>query len=238
MPGRAEELLLLMNNQANKLLETKTGKEKIIPLLNWLEKVTIFSENKFEYLNNKIRASSVINLNIYANLSAPIRIYFMNNFGCYNFFRVINHITTPNTHTEYHITIDMYDNMINYLLGIKKDKIFTNLNIDKIIDILQSTRSKILQNKNRTLSTQEELKFAKQFVHDWHQVFHINKDQLSFTVQEIKDIFNPYFYLNSLITECAQSAIMISPYIWHEIIYRMLTVPEHQKNILDNPEII
>jgi hypothetical protein len=78
---------------------------------------------------------------------------------------------------------------------------------------------------NNKLSEKERQEFIDELFEIWYTAFVLTPELLNLSKEEIEEIHNHYFYINSLILDCKEVAVNISLTVWQEIEDRMLRVP-------------
>ena len=80
-----------------------------------------------------------------------------------------------------------------------------------------------LRDQHQADEIQQE--FARNLIYLWLSAFRLTPELINLSETELKEIDRQYFYVNWLILQCKQSAVIVSPQTWQAIEERMLRVP-------------
>jgi hypothetical protein len=243
MRGGADELLLLMEKEAQKYINTPTLKA----LLIWAEQITDGSQGSFKPVAKRATAITIAiaianatgsayayayafaiaitNTYAYAyayaiditnDLANTITIDFANAIANANTIDFANAINLANA-----ITNAIGLNTISHVHQLEKLKIFNNVDFAGLIARLEALKARITLNKQPLEGHQ---RFEGRFQKIWLQAFNIGPELVNLSEEEVKDLEN-YLYANYLMVQCKQAARRVSPKTWEEIEARMLRVP-------------
>jgi hypothetical protein len=110
---------------------------------------------------------------------------------------------------------------IKFYATIDELKIFGDIN-RSVIANLKVLKSEILdEDQPNNISKQ----FANKLLQTYLQSFHLNREMVTLSEEEIKGWDN-YLYANLLIIQCKQAAVQVSPQVWAAIEDRMLLPPK------------
>ena len=120
-----------------------------------------------------------------------------------------------------------YANVIEYLIACAKElaelpEVYRGVDFNLLITRLESLQPSISDAEQPEEAHQ---KFARDLIDLWLNTFNLTSELISLTESELAEIDRQYFYVNWLILQCKQSAVMVSPKTWQEIEERMLRVP-------------
>lgn len=241
--GRADELFLLMEKEAQAFLEMPGGQQYLVPLLQWAERetegsggeltpvakrtiaYTYANANAYAYANARIYSNLLARANTLANSSvnslARAYVRIDTNALALTFARA--YALTKNNASAY-IDNQIYTlaNLIESARELKKlPPIYQNLNLNRLIFQLNALKSKV---PNTCQSPEVYRTFGKQIVHTWLAAFHLTPEMVDIPLEELKKI-DDYFYINWLIVQCKEAAVQVSPKTWAGIEERMLRVP-------------
>jgi hypothetical protein len=238
MRGGADDLLLLMEKEAQKYIKTP----KLQALLRWAEQVTVGSESNFKPVakraianaNSYAIAIAYANTNVdaiavayaYANTKADANPYAIAN-AVANADAITNAITkaiaitNPNLNTN--AIASAIAIAITYTHQMEELKVFKGINFTVLIARLKALKAKAPDDKQP-----EEVRqaFAKQFVQTLLKAFRLNPELVNLSEEEA-EAWKNYFYANYLMMQCKEAAVRVSPKTWAEIEERMLLVPNN-----------
>ncbi|RCJ42754.1 histidine kinase [Nostoc minutum NIES-26] len=200
MRGGADELLLLMEKEAQKYINTP----KLQALLNWAEQATTGSQGNFKPVGKRAVAIAIANANTNAYANA-IAIAYANAIA----------IAYANA-IAYAIA-----EAIEYIRKLGELKIFNNVNFTVLIDQLKELKDKIPDDKK---PKEVRLAFGERLQQTLLNAFNLSPDIINLSKEEAKTLKN-YLYANYLIIQCKQAAVRVSPQTWEAIEARMLLVP-------------
>lgn len=229
MRGGAEELLLQMEQQAQKLIISP----KLTALLNWAEQVTAGSKGNFKPVAKRAISNAYAYANAYANT------YAITNANTYavaiaNAYAIANIYANANAIAINYVNINAIANAdanaianyitrsIEYHSRADKLRIFKDINFRGVIANLELLKAQIPEKDQPEKIRQ---KFANKLLQTYLQSFHLNREMVTLSEEEI-EAWNNYLYANLLIIQCKQAAVQVSPQVWTEIEDRMLLPPQ------------
>jgi len=234
MRGKADKLLLAMEKEAHNYLTTPLG-QKLVPILQWADEMTKDStDSPIKPVGRRAIAYAYIFVNAYINVNADnvygnvITIVYAYAYAititiAYAYANVIVNANAIVNTTVYGIAIDI-DNAIEKFVKLAnlfaQDRIFSRVNIPQLIGDLQTLKLSTNQDNKK-----ERQEFVKQLFKIWNEAFTLSPELLNLSSAEIEEIDTHYFYINSLILDCKEVAVNISPTVWQELEDRMLRVP-------------
>lgn len=224
MRGGADNLLLLMEKEAQKYINTP----KLQALLNWAEQVTVRSLGDFKSVGKRAVAIAITYAyaNAYANAYAyaiananAIAIANANAIAIAIAYAIAYAIANANANANA-IAIAIAE-AINYSRELEKLKIFNNINFTVLIARLEALRAKV---PNDQQPREVRLAFAKNLQETLLYAFNLTQEMVNLSDEEVKAL-GDYLYANHLIIQCKQAAVRVSPQTWEAIEARMLLVP-------------
>ncbi|MEP0877547.1 hypothetical protein NDA00_17185 [Funiculus sociatus GB2-M2] len=228
MRGGADELLLLMEKEAQKYINTP----KLKALLQWAEQATAGSESNIKpmgkravaiahaYGNNNSYsyADAITNVNTISNISSTANDSGIHNAIVYIYSNVYTYYANANANANAIAIVNAITRLFIYEL--EKLKIFNNVDFDVLIIQL---KAQISDNQQLLESPPE---FAERLLQTWLKAFKLNLEMLNLSKEEADTLEN-YLYANYLIIQCKEAAVRVSPKTWEEIEERMLLVPNN-----------
>jgi hypothetical protein len=204
MRGGTDDLLLLMENEVQKYINTP----KLQALLNWAEEVTVGSQSDYKPVGKRAVAIALplsnANANALANFNALLLAFALAN---------ANALALPNP-----VPVPL---AIDYICEIEKLQIFNQkLNSTMLLTQLEALKAKILDDKQPKEIHQA---FAEKFRETLLNGFNLTPEMVDLSKEEIKALEN-YLYANYLIIQCKEAAVRVSPTTWEAIEARMLLV--------------
>ncbi|WP_375467775.1 NACHT domain-containing protein [uncultured Nostoc sp.] len=211
MRGGADELLLLMEKEAQKYINTP----KLQALLNWAEQVTAGSTGDFKPVSKRAVAIAIATAigkgyayaygNAIANAYVNANAYYAYNIGNANAYA----------------NASANAKAINYSRELERLKIFNNINFTMLIDLLEALKAKVTDDQQ----PQEVRRvFAEPFQKTLLNAFNLTQEMVNLSEAEAEAL-DDYLYANHLIIQCKQAAVRVSPQTWKAIEARMLLVP-------------
>ncbi len=243
----ADDLLLLMEKETNKLINTP----KLYNLLVWVEKVTDTNNGDFKYLGKRViaianaiaiakanaNANVITHTNAYTNaITITITITIADAYSNADAIADADAITiaVANAYTNayaisvanaYTISVantktkaKAIDNFVVYAKWSKNWHIYQNINYDSLVSKLETIKKQIPDNNQSRIVQQD---FAKQLIDTWLAYFHTSQLEMTLSRQEL-EILDNYLYSNLLIIRTKQSASRVTQKTWSEIESRML----------------
>lgn len=226
---KADHLLLAMEKEAHNYLKTSVGKSKLIPILQWVDKMTKDSTDSpikpvarraIVYANAIIYANAIAKAYAHAN---AIAIAQTNAIAqsiaiAHNFASAIASAIAVNADYIANAN-EVFVKLANLF---SQDRIFSSVNIPELIADLEDLKQSISNNYTNERERQE---FIDQLFKTWNRAFSLTPESLNLSKEELKEIDENYFYINRLILDCQKVAVNISPSVWQELENRMLRVP-------------
>jgi len=251
MRGGADDLLLLMEKEAQKYINTP----KLQALLRWAEQVTAGSESNFKPVAKRAIAIAYANAITYANAYAYAKVYakaiayanpkaIAHANAIANANAYANAIAYANAYAKAIVNANAYANAIanananayanayayakaiTYTRELEKLKVFKGINFTVLIARLEALKAKAPDDKQS-----EELRraFVKQFLQTLLQAFRLNPELVNLSEEEA-EAWKNYFYANYLMVQCKEAAVRVSPKTWEAIEERMLLVPNNSNS--------
>ena len=224
MRGGADDLLLLMEKEAQKYINTP----KLQALLRWAEQVTAESESNLK----PVAKRAIANANAYAygftnpNTSA---LALANAYGFANPNAFAYGIALANANA-YGIALANANLLaitlaqaITYTRQREELKVFKGINFTGLIAKLEALKAKAPDDKQ---PKEVRRAFTKEFVQTLLKAFRLSPEMVDLSEEEAQAWAN-YFYGNYLIVQCKEAAVRVSPKTWAEIEERMLLVPNN-----------
>ncbi|TAE61952.1 MAG: NACHT domain-containing protein [Nostocales cyanobacterium] len=219
MRGGADKLLLLMEKEAQKYINTP----KLQGLLNWAEEVTVGSEGNYKPVGK--RAVAIAYANFHANPNANSLIYpngynlalsIFNAYGIANIYNIP--ITLPITLPD----SESINESLEYIEEVEKFKIYNkNINLTALLPELMIIKAANPDDKKSEKSHQY---FAEKLTKTLLKFFNLKQEIVNLSAIEIK-FLNNYIYANHLIIQCKDAALSVFSEIWEAIEGRMLLPP-------------
>jgi hypothetical protein len=238
MRGGADDLLLLMEKEAQKYINTP----KLQALLRWAEQVTAGSESNLKPVakraianaNSYAIAIAYANTNVdaitvayaIANTEADANPYAIAN-AVANADAITNAITkaiaitNPNLNTN--AIASAIAIAITYTHQMEELKVFKDINFTVLIARLEALKAKV-PDDNQPREVRRA--FAKQILQTLLKAFRLNAEVVNLSEEEA-EAWKNYFYANYLMMQCKEAAVRVSPKIWEAIEERMLLVPNN-----------
>ncbi|MGK7884397.1 MAG: NACHT domain-containing NTPase [Crocosphaera sp.] len=232
MRGGADQLLLLMENEARKFLQTPLGMEKLVPLLEWGERMTKGSAGDMKSVAK--RAIANVNANAYANTYAYANAYANANANAYAYAyaypyanALLNAYSNANVYANanayaypyaYPYVINLFIELANML---EKDKIFNEIDYSQLLSKLEALKTNIPDNE---ASREVRTNIVENLYQIWNYTFYLTPELVNLTMEKLEEIDNNYFYINLLMLQCTDAAVNVSTETWEGIEDRMLRV--------------
>jgi len=225
MRGGADELLLLMEKEAQKFINTP----KLSGLLRWADRITAGSESDIKPVGKR----AIAIFNAYAKTNAKPYIITNTNANA-NAIAIAYAYTNANVYAYayaypivYAYAIDYTDvnsitNLITYVSKLEKLKVFNYVNLFRLLAILEDLKLKITE-ENKPY--REPIKFGHSTIKTLLDAFNLSSEMVNLSETEANAIGN-YLYVNNLIIQCQKAAVRVSPQTWEAIEHRMLRLPE------------
>ena len=204
MRGGADNLLLLMEKEAQKYINTP----KLQALLNWAEEVTVGSQGDYKPVGKRAVAIAYAYANAFANASTLALAY-------------VNVLTLAHAHDLAYVNVLTLAHAIYNIGEIERLQIFNQkLNFTVLLAQLETLKDKIPDNQQPKEIRQA---FAKELIETLLNGFNLTPEMINLSQEEIKALDN-YLYANHLIIQCKEAAVRVSPTTWEAIEARMLLV--------------
>jgi hypothetical protein len=230
MRGGADDLLLLMEKEAQKYINTP----KLQALLRWAEQVTAGSESNLKPVAK--RAIAIANANVIASVFA-----IANANGNASAFALVKANFFANTFAHAFVETNFFgydlayaiveanaiasalDEAITCTRELEELKVFKDINFPVLIARLEALKAKVPDDKQ---PKQVRRAFAKQILQTLLKAFCLNPELVNLSEEEA-EAWKNYFYANYLMMQCKEAAVRVSPKTWAEIEERMLLVPNN-----------
>jgi hypothetical protein len=212
MRGGADDLLLLMEKEAQKYINTP----KLQALLRWAEQVTAGSESDLKPVAKRAIANAIANAIADADADADAdAIALVNAYAIANANAIADAYAYANAKA--------IANAITYTRKLEELNVFKDINFTVLIARLEALKAKAPDDKQP-----EEVRraFAKHILQTLLQAFRLSPELVNLS-QEEAQAWENYFYANYLIVQCKEAAVRVSPKVWAEIEERMLLVPNN-----------
>jgi hypothetical protein len=244
MRGGADDLLLLMEKEAQKYINTP----KLKALLRWAEQVTAGSESDFKPVAKRAIANANAIANTKAIALANTIAHANANAIAYTITRAIanahviahanaNAIAIANANAHVHANAiahvianananantNAIANAITYTRELEELKVFKAINFTVLIARLEALKAKVPDDKQ---PKEVRRAFAKQILQTLLKAFHLSPELVNLSEEEA-EAWKNYFYANYLMMQCKEAAVRVSPKTWEAIEERMLLVPNN-----------
>ncbi|MEM8721668.1 MAG: NACHT domain-containing protein [Cyanobacteria bacterium P01_G01_bin.39] len=232
MRGGADKLLQLMEQEARNYLQTPTGKEKLLPILQWAETITQDSTGEIKPVAK--RAISIAYAYAYANAIAYANTYAYSYAYAYAYayantyaYAIANVYTNTYAYAYVNASAFTFTEILNVFIYYSQQlqtasvtaEVFTQINFFSLTQQLTALKDKI---PDRQSSTATRLKFINTINQLWLDTFQLTPELVKLSLSEAKEIDQTYFYINWLIIQCQQAAVKVTPETWQEIEAKML----------------
>lgn len=218
MRGGADNLLLLMEKEAQKYINTP----KLRDLLIWAEKITAGSQGDYKPVGKRTVAIANAITIAYAipNIIAyAISIANANKTNIPNVLAYAIAITNANTYA--------IAEAIHHTSELEQLQIFNQVNFKLLIDQLEYLKAQVPEYQQpEQLGSQ----FAQHLQKTLLNTFRLNLGMIELSRNEWQTL-ESYLYINDLIIKCKQAAVLVSPQTWNAIEARMLLVQDIESTI-------
>ncbi len=223
MRGKADKLLLAMEEEAHNYLTTPLG-QKLVPILQWADEMTKDS------VDSPIKPVGRRAIAYWLVIFYTCIIYSYNVIHIPNVTAIIHSIVIAYAYapeiayliTKMSFTPKLIDEFVQLVNLFAQDRIVSKVNFSQLSADLEAFKQIIPDDKAAKKERQE---FADQFLKMWSTAFNLTPELLNLSINEISEIDRHYFYINRRILKCQKVAVNISPTVWQEIEDRMLRVP-------------
>jgi hypothetical protein len=232
MRGGADDLLLLMEKEAQKYINTP----KLQALLRWAEQVTAGSESNLKPVAKRAiaKANAIViakanaNAYTYANANANAISNAYSNAYTYAYAYAIVYtnayaIAYADAYAYVSANAKIIADAITYTRELEELKVFKGINFTVLIARLEALKAK-LPDDNQPKEVRRA--FTKQFVQTLLQAFSLNSELVNLSEEEA-EAWKNYFYTYDLMVQCKKVAVRVSPKTWEAIEERMLLVPNN-----------
>jgi hypothetical protein len=233
MRGGADDLLLLMEQQAQTYINTP----KLQALLKWADESTAGSQGNLKPVAKRANALANANASAYAYAYAYAKVRasaLANAIALVNAYKHVSFLANANakilalalaytkasadTKANAKIVTQSIAKAITTYTELEALKVFNNVNFNQLMARLQVLKAKVPDDAQPNAVRQQ---FAERLQKTCLEAFHLNSEMLDFSQEEAKALEN-YFYANSLMLECKEAAVRVSPQTWQAIEERML----------------
>jgi hypothetical protein len=237
MRGGADDLLLLMEKEAQKYINTP----KLQALLRWAEQVTAGSESDLKPVAKRAIALALANglalalayaLDL-ANANALTLAYALdlaNGLALALAYALdlayANALALALANANANANALAITEAITYTRQLEELKVFKNINFTVLIARLEALKAKVPDDKQ---PEEVHRAFAKQFVQTLLKAFRLSPELVELSSEEA-EAWQNYFYANSLMMQCKAAAVRVSPKTWEAIEERMLLVPNNSNS--------
>ena len=223
MRGGADELLLLMEKEAQTYLNTP----KLKALVVWADQSTAGSAGDFKPAAKRATALS-LSLDLDLDLALARALVFDLDLD-------LAFDLDLSLSLDFDLPLDLALDRARALAcarphalalalaharGFEKTKIFKFVNFVRLIARLEALKTKI---PNDNQPTEVRRAFLNKFRQTWYNALNLNLELADLSEAETKALDN-YFYANWLMVQCRQAAVRVSPTTWADIEDRMVTV--------------
>jgi hypothetical protein len=226
MRGGADDLLLLMEKEAQKYINTP----KLQALLRWAEQVTAGSESNLKPVAKRAlaiaSAYAIANANANATANAIASAYAIakakaNAIAKANAY--VNPYVNAKAYGYSNANTNAFTNANAYTRQLEELKVFKDINFTVLIARLEALKAKVPHDNQP-----EEVRqaFTKQFVQILLKAFRLSPELVNLSEEEA-EAWKNYFYANYLMMQCKAAAVRVSPKTWEAIEERMLLVPNN-----------
>ncbi len=237
MRGGADDLLLLMEKEAQKYINTP----KLQALLRWAEQVTAGSESDLKPVAKRAIALALANglalalayaLDL-ANANALTLAYALdlaNGLALALAYALdlayANALALALANANANANALAITEAITYTRQLEELKVFKNINFTVLIARLEALKAKVPDDKQ---PEEVHRAFAKQFVQTLLKAFRLSPELVNLSEEEA-EAWKNYFYANYLMMQCKAAAVRVSPKTWEAIEERMLLVPNNSNS--------
>jgi hypothetical protein len=228
MRGGADDLLLLMEKEAQKYITTP----KLQALLRWAEQVTAGSESNLKPVAKRAiaYAYAYVYANALANANALAKANALAN-ALANFIAKALAYTIANANdialaytiaNANDIALAIVDANVN-ARELEELKILKDINFTVLIARLEALKAQV-SDDNQPLDVHRA--FASRILQTWLNAFNLSRELVELSSEEA-EAWKNYLYANWLIVQCKAAAVRVSPKTWEAIEERMLLVPNN-----------
>jgi predicted NACHT family NTPase len=211
MRGGADDLLLLMEKEAQKYINTP----KLQALLRWAEQVTAGSESNLKPVAKRaIALTNAKAIDTCMDFAAMFAIDL-----AYTESELI-HLAIDLAIHLMHNEVEGIDIAIQLSDELEKLKIFKNVNFTVLIVKLKALKARVPNNKQPEAVRQA---FCNRIMQTWFNALNLSLEIVKSSEEELDN----YLSMNMLMLRCKKAAVRVSPKTWEAIEERMLLVPNN-----------
>lgn len=208
MRGGADELLLLMEKQAQAYLNTP----KLKALLQWADHATTDSEGQLKPVAKRTTAiflalklaRQLVDDKQGIDLTQEVALALALDFNIdHDFARILDLSST-----------------LDLVCALQIVNIFKGVNFNILATQLKSQKIETL---NRNQFAEEQHSFAQQVLNTWFDLLNLKQELIELSLVEVEAL-ESYLYANWLMVQSKQAALSVSPETWEGIEERMLKV--------------
>ncbi|NEQ24479.1 MAG: histidine kinase, partial [Microcoleus sp. SIO2G3] len=214
MRGGADDLLLLMEKEAQKYINTP----KLQALLRWAEQVTAGSESDLKPVAKRAIANANANTIAYANAYAIADV-----LAYAIAYTIANANAVAIAYANADANAETIADVITYTRELEELKVFKGINFTVLIARMEALKAKVPDDKQPEVVHRA---FAEQILQTLLQAFRLNPELVNLSEEEA-EAWKNYLYANYLMMQCKEAAVRVSPKTWAEIEERMLLVPDN-----------
>jgi len=214
MRGGADNLLLLMEKEAQKYINTP----KLQALVRWAEQVTAGSESNLKPVAKRALANALA-YSLPNALPNALTYALANAYANPNAYAKAIAYTYANAYA--YANAKAITEAITYTRQLEELKVFKDINFTVLIARLEALKAKV-PDDNQPKEVRRA--FAKQILQTLLQAFRFSPELVNLSEEEA-EAWKNYFYANYLMVQCKAAAVRVSPKTWEAIEERMLLVP-------------
>jgi len=221
MRGGADELLLLMEKEAQTYLNTP----KLKALITWADQSTAGSAGTSKPAAKRVAAIFLARARYLARaldldhaLDRAVARYLARSLDLdLNFDLALDRALDRARALNLNLDLDL-----DFARAFEKAKIFKFVNFVVLIARLEALKA---QTPHDNQPVEVRRAFRNKGLQTWHNALNLNSELVNLSEAEVKALDN-YFYANWLMVQCRQAAVRVSPTTWAGIEDRMVTVKE------------
>ncbi|HEY9635553.1 MAG TPA: hypothetical protein V6D14_19275 [Coleofasciculaceae cyanobacterium] len=187
--------------------------------VRWADEVTTGTEGFFKPAAKRAAAIA----NAYSDVNGYANAIAMANAIPTAYGNTIVIDLTNNNAIPINSTSDLINDLtdrINRACELEKLKIFNNINFTVLIAKLEALKAKVLDNQQQLKGFRE---FRRSVNKTWQNALNFNSELANLLEKEYEALGN-YLYVNYLMIQFKEVAVLVSPEIWEKIEVRMLLV--------------
>jgi len=221
MRGGADELLLLMEKEAQTYLNTP----KLKALITWADQSTAGSAGTSKPAAKRVAAIFLARARYLARaldldhaLDRAVARYLARSLDLdLNFDLALDRALDRARARALNLNLDLD---LDFARAFEKAKIFKFVNFVVLIARLEALKA---QTPHDNQPVEVRRAFRNKGLQTWHNALNLNSELVNLSEAEVKALDN-YFYANWLMVQCRQAAVRVSPTTWADIEDRMVTV--------------